>query len=153
MTDTSRIIAYGKNRKQSDFKGQKYDVLILETVPKGQTAQPELSDTIHDYLYHGHGDVMLILEPKDIPVKGPYREAIEAKGATIQVVSTEPVRPGPKSKLDGVSQAMYDEIREVWDKPYIETWAAKEISGKLGSKVDRYWCRRNLGKRAFKLGK
>ena len=145
-----RTIAYGKNRKQSDFKGREYDHLILETVPKGQTAQPELSETIHDFLYRGHGDVMLIVDPKDIPAKGPYREAIEAKGATIEVISTTPPKPGPKSKLEGGSQETYDAIREIWDRPYIETWAAKEISAELGFKVDRFWCRRNLGDRAFR---
>ena len=138
-------IAYGYRRHQKDFAGVEYDHIFLDT----ERSRPVLAETIKDFLYRGHDDVVLIMEEADIPALGPFRGEIERKGATIEVIGLEGAKPGPKQVLDGISAAKMRKVREIWNTPYFETHAQKEIEKVIGRKISRRTLQRHLGERDY----
>ncbi|MEM1040915.1 MAG: hypothetical protein AAGI12_15755 [Pseudomonadota bacterium] len=139
-------IAYGYRRRQSDFGRLEYDHIFFDT----DKSRPVLAETIRDYFYGGHGDVLVLVSEDDLPVRGPFRAALEAKGVEIQVndltVKKEPGRPPGFAP----NQEQRAEALKIWQTPYYETHAAKLVSDLMGYEVTRYQLRRAFGDRGFK---
>ena len=85
--------AYGFKRQQSDFSDVQYEDIYLDT---GRQRE-QLADMLAEHIRTGAGDEIVILDEKDIPEQGPFRDAIAAKGAKIVVVGLEPAPRGAPS--------------------------------------------------------
>ena len=136
--------AYGFRRKQAAFDAVEYDDIFLEA----DKNRPMLAEIIRDYLRGGHGDVIIILDDADIPIRGPFRGAIEGKGAVIEVAGLVKPKRGRPVTFNPTDRQMA-KIREIWNTPYFETYATKLICQELGREVSRFTLRRQLGKRDF----
>jgi hypothetical protein len=139
-----RRFAYGFKRQQSDFAAVEYDDIFLEDSKQ----RPVLAELIRDGLRSGHGDLIIVLDEADIPIRGPMRDAIEAKGAAIEVAGLTEKKKGRPTVFNPTDEQMV-RIKEIWNTPYFETYATKLISEILGREVSRYTLRRQLGKRDF----
>ena len=136
--------AYGFRRSHNDFAAVEYDDIFLEK----NKQRLLLAEVIRDFLHTGHDDVIVVLDDADIPVRGPMRDAIQAKGATIEVAGITKPKQGRPTVFNPTDEQLV-RIREIWNTPYFENYACKLISQEIGRDVSRYTLRRQLGKRDF----
>lgn len=127
-------IAYGYKRVEADFSHLEYDHIFFDT----EKARPVLAETIRDFFYRGHGDILLLVASDDLPDRGPFKEALKAKGVTIEVHDIPDKRgrgrpPGfaPTPKQDAV-------CLKIWNTPYYREHAAKKVSEVVGYPVTRW---------------
>ncbi len=138
-------IAYGFKRTQADFAHLEYDHIFFDT----EKERPVLAETIRDFFYTGHEDVLLLVADGDLPDRGPFREALKAKGVAIEVHDA-PDKRGP-GRPSGFNPTPEQDIkcRKIWNTPYYRPHAAKLVSDEVKYTVTRYTLERRYGKPDF----
>ena len=138
-------IAYGYKRSEAEFAHLEYDHLFLDT----DKARPVLAETIRDFFYGGHGDILLLVDDADLPDRGPFKDALAAKEVAVQVEAVPGKRAPGRPSTYNPTATQDAEARKIWNTPYYREHAAGLIGDLVGYPVTRYTLERRYGKPDF----